>query len=116
MGISDRNRDEFTVRLQNAGALDGLDRDDPGNCRGDRSAENFFDRRVLNDPALIHDGNLVAERESFHAIVSDEQDGYIERAKEAPELTAQRLSSRPIYGREWFVQQKQPRLGCECAG
>ena len=53
--------------------------------------EKLLRSTVLNDSAFVHDGDLVAKRESFHAIMGDEEHGNAEGAEQVTQLTAQRL-------------------------
>ncbi len=73
-------------------------------------------RADLDDDAVLHDGDAVAEADGLVEIMGDEDDGLGEHALQAKETRSASRGGSAVEGGERFVEEPQRRLGGEASG
>ena len=71
---------------------------------------------MLDDAAVVQDGDDVGERQRLFLVVRDEHHGRAERGEQLLDLSAQAVAQARVQRRERLVEQDQPRLRRERAG
>jgi hypothetical protein len=65
------------------------------------------DRSALNDPAFIHERNLVGQKSGFSQVMRNEQNGLLKSCANLLEIALEIHSNKGIKRREWLIEQKQ---------
>src|SRR5262249_21559518 len=110
--LADRRADDAVAAIERGdGAADEIGgADEIGHEPVDRLLVDLARRADLDDPALVHDRDLVGERERLALIVGDVDGGEVEVALQPLELAAHAVAQLGVEIGKRLVEQKKLRL------
>lgn len=113
-------RRKFGDRLHDRMRLHQMDSGDARHEIGDIVIGGFGDDILggadLHDDAVLHDGDAVADADSFLKVMGDENGGFAKRFRQLPEFVLQLAADKGVERAERLVHENDLGIGGQCTG